>query len=361
LTKPTDKLTILLLTKDRFEFSKRWLKYATLNQQKFPIVVADGSSEDLLRHEIERISMHLDIKYLYPGPDLSISHFISKTISSLRLIQTRYTFMASDDDFYFDDALEKSVDFLESKDGFILCNGGALDFGLSVRPTSKNSIFGEIRYVRKFGLYECYLEADPAKRITQYRKTDRSYWHSVITTESLLRSWEMAAELKLTRYDTLEDFLNLYWLTQGKFMNLDNEILLFHQVHNSMISQTLESDSARENSEIWKAENRIVEDYIASIIEGELIRREHSLRVHQSIDLEDSFLVPASRRLRNLIFTLYKKIEYKVGEKLKIEPKMTLTGLQIPELTLSQIKVIQNFLNNRKNENFPRRHKPHSE
>jgi glycosyltransferase domain-containing protein len=346
--KPTEDLTILLLVKDRFDFSKRWLDYADLTHLKFPIVVADGSSKDRLRHEVEKVSGLLDIKYIYPGPDLSISDFILKTIIALRSVQTKFTFMASDDDFYFIDAMKKSLTFLDSKADFALCNGGALDFGLSVRPTSKNSIFGEIRYVRKLGLYDSYLEDDPVKRISRYRMTNRSYWHSVIATKTLLRSWEIAAELKLTRYDTLEDFLNLYWLTQGKSMNLDSEILLFHQVHNDMISQTLESDLTRENNEVWRSENRRVEDYISMILDGRSIRGEIGSTLDQSNEPEVFSFLNNLERFFNFIFTLGKKIMYKVEEKLNIEPKLVLTGLQLSETALLQINEVQKFLTNAK-------------
>ena len=352
MIKPTEDLTILLLVKDRFDFSKRWLGYAALTHQKFPIVVADGSSEDGLRHEVEKVSSLLDIKYIYPGPDLSISDFILKTIIALKTVQTKFTFMASDDDFYFSDALEKSLIFLDSKADFVLCNGGALDFGLSVRPTSRNSIFGEIRYVRKLGQYNSFLEEDPFKRVLHYRKTNRSYWHSVIATKSLLRSWEIAAELKLTRYDTLEDFLNLYWLTQGKSMNLENETLLFHQVHNNMISQTLESDITRENNEVWRTENRRVEDYISSILDGKSIQGEAGPILVQLKNPKTFSFFNCSKRFCNFSSKLFKKIEYKVKERLNIEPKLVLTGLQISEITVFQIKEIQNFLTNIKKRPF---------
>lgn len=352
--KPKKDLTILLLVKDRFDFSKRWLDYAALTHQRFPVVVADGSTKDQLRNEVEKISGLLDIKYIYPGPDLSISDFISKTIIALKLVQTKFTFMASDDDFYFSDALEKSLIFLESNANFVLCSGGALDFGLSVRPTSKNSIFGEIRYVRKLGQYDSYLEDDPVKRISHFRKTNRSYWHSVIATKSLLRSWEIAAELKLTRYDTLEDFLNLYWLTQGKHMNLESETLLFHQVHNNMISKTLENDITRESNEVWRAENRRVEDYVSLILDGKSIRAEVGPNLDKSKDPKIFSFLNHLNRFYNFTSTLRKKIEYKVKERLNIEPKLVLTGLQISEITFLQIKEIQNFLTNEKKQTFDR-------
>ena len=354
MMKPKEDITILLLVKDRFDFSKRWLDYSALTHHKFPVVVADGSTEDQLRHEVEKISGLLDVKYIYPGPDLSISDFISKTIIALKSVQTKFTFMASDDDFYFSDALEKSLIFLESRADFVLCNGGALDFGLSVRPTSKNSIFGEIRYVRKLGQFDSYLEDDPFKRISRYRKTKRSYWHSVIATKSLLRSWEIAAELKLTRYDTLEDFLNLYWLTQGKYMNLEGETLLFHQVHDTMISQTLESDISRESNEVWRAENRRVEDYISLILGGKSIQGEAAPILVQSKNPKKFSLFKHLNRFYNFTSTLLKKIQYKVKERLNIEPKLVLTGLQISENTLLQIKEIQNFLTNVKKRTFDR-------
>ena len=345
---PKDNLTILLLVKDRFYFTKRWLEYATLTQQKFPIVVADGSSEDFLRYEVQKASGILDIEYLYPGPDKSISDFISKSIDSLRTVRTKYTYMASDDDFYFSEALEKSVKFSESHDDYVLCNGGALDFGLSVRPSLANSIFGQIRYVRQFGAYESFLEEDAVSRIIKYRKSNRSYWHSVITTECLLRSWEIAAELELTRYDTLEDFLNLYWLTQGKYMHLQNEIMLFHQVHNDMISQTLESESVRENDVVWKMENKRIEDCIAAILGGRQILRDHSFKMQSKSASKSSAISSIFKKIRDFFFIIHKKVKYKVAERFNIEPKLVLTGLQITENTLVQIKDIENFLKTRK-------------
>ena len=337
-------LTLLLLTKDRFEFSKRWLEFAISSKQQFPILIADGSIHDLLRREVQTSATHLDIDYLYQGPDLTISHFISKTIRSLKSIRTKYTFMASDDDFFSSGVLTKSMNFLESNRDFVLCNGGALDFGLSARPTLENSIFGQIRYVRRFGLYESFLEDDIVNRINRYRKTNRSYWHSVITTDSLLRSWEIASELELTRYDTLETFLNLYWLTQGKFMNLDNEILLFHQVHNNMISQTLETNHVRESNEIWKLETRRIEDYINSVSGVDSFSYSSGDSMEEYAKRKDHNKILPTRKYFMVISILYKKIRYKIDEKFGIEPKMVLSDLYLSEFVISQIKDIERFL-----------------
>lgn len=339
-----ENLTLLLLTKDRFEFSKRWLEFVTLTRLQFPILIADGSTHDLLRNEVKSSPSYLDIDYLHPGPDLTISHFISKTILSLKSVRTKYTYMASDDDFFSSDVLMKSINFLESNGDFVLCNGGALDFGLSVRPTLESSIFGQMRYVHRFGIFESYLEDDISIRIDRYRKSNRSYWESVIRTDTLLKSWEKAAELEFTRYDSLEAFLNLYWLTQGKFMNLDNEILLFHQVHNNMISQTLESDYVREFNKIWKLESRRIGDYIKSISGIDPFScqdRETMEEYAKSENLNDS---TSYRKFVMFISVLYKKIKYKIDERFNIEPKMVLSDLHLSEIVINQIKEIEEFL-----------------
>lgn len=340
-------LTILLLTKDRLEFSKRWLKFASITQQDIPILIADGSINDSLRAEVE-LHKHVNIQYFYPGPDLSITHFISKTIISLKSVKTKYTFMVSDDDFYTTDILEKSVNFLEADKSATLCNGGTLDFALSVRPTSQNSIYGQIRYIRKFGLYESYLEDQAVSRVTRYLKSNKSYWHSVIRTDCLLKSWEKAAELKLTRYDTLENFLNLYWLTQGKFMNLEKEILLFHQVHNDMISQTLEDSSSQQSNEIWKSETLKIENYIALELGEKSLFNQRNINF-KKIDVEKNL---SRQGILNDFFSLFsmflKKVKYKIEDKLHIEPKMNLSPLDISERVVNQIKEIEKFLQYKK-------------
>ena len=342
-----ENLTILLLTKDRLEFSKRWLKFASITQQDIPILIADGSINDSLRAEVELYN-HLNIQYFYPGPDLSITHFISKTVISLKSVKTKYTFMVSDDDFYTTDILEKSVNFLETNGDATLCNGGALDFALSVRPTSINSIYGQIRYIRKFGVYESYLEDQAVKRVTRYLKSNRSYWHSVITTDCLLKSWEKAAELKLTRYDTLENFLNLYWLTQGKFMNLEKEILLFHQVHNDMISQTLEDSASQQSNEIWKSETLKIKKYIESKLGEKLLLSEHDTSLKKIVAEKNLSAQGILDDFFSLFSIFFKKVKFKIEDKLHIEPKMDLSFLDISERVVNQIKEIEKFLQYKK-------------
>jgi hypothetical protein len=123
---------------------------------------------------------------------------------------------------------------------------------------------------------------------------------------------------------------------------------LFHQVHNDMISHTLESASLRENNEVWKIETKKIEDCIAAILGDEQVLRDGIFKMQATTTSESSAISSIFKKMCDFIFIIYNKVEYKVAERFNIEPKLVLTGLQITENALSQIKDIENFLKSRK-------------
>jgi hypothetical protein len=95
-------------------------------------------------------------------------------------------------------------------------------------------------------------------------------------------------------------------------------------------------------------ENQRIEEFISLILKGRSIRREVSPSLGQSVDSRSVLFLNYLKRLTKLTSSLCSKIKYKFEARLNIEPKLFLSDLKLPDITLVQIREIQNFLTNKK-------------
>lgn len=246
----SNDLTLLLLLKNRHAFTLRWVAFHQKYLQHINLYIADGS--DLRFQSLEPAATIENCQYAYTGPDFGVSEFISKAIEALSAIQTKYVSMQSNDDLVGPNALEQAVQFLDSNADFVLAYGGSVDFSINIQERSP--YYGKVINVSKEGLILNYLDQQPKNRVLSYLEYSKSFWHAVIRREALLNAWIFAREANIQSIKLLEQFLNLYLVTIGKFRNFENPVQLFHQVHPEMLVRSYKYNQEGLDSEIFVKE-----------------------------------------------------------------------------------------------------------
>lgn len=187
---PEDNLvTIVLLLKDRPEYTVRWLEYVSRMDFPFKILVADGSSGNQAETLLSKHGSFpgLNIDYVRYAPDACRTDFYAKTTDAIRKATTPYIIKAANDDFFSVDGIRKSVAFLEAHSEYAAARGGIADFSLDPRgvPDAEQFIFGRIDNWEAFKAGE-KSNAHPraGERVAAQCSFYVTCWHDVIRTRS---------------------------------------------------------------------------------------------------------------------------------------------------------------------------------
>lgn len=136
-------LTLLCPIKDRPEYTKRFISYLISASCPFNVVIADGSLNADLNETVEMAISHgLKLNYVRYPHDKTWSDFIDKMCDALDNIQTPYTALVSDDDFYDFNEMSNGVNFLEENPKFQSYAGEIIDF--SVVGGDSKCVHGEL-------------------------------------------------------------------------------------------------------------------------------------------------------------------------------------------------------------------------
>ena len=105
-----NKTTILLLLKDRPEFTKRWLKVHEMLNLRIPIHIADGSltkKNEKIISEFQKRNKRLKIDYKHYGKDIDLPAFYRKITSAIKSIDSEYLIFACNDDFLIEASINE--------------------------------------------------------------------------------------------------------------------------------------------------------------------------------------------------------------------------------------------------------------
>ena len=118
-------LTVLLVLKDRVEFTYRWMDYANLVKFPFKVIVADGGFDQSIEKHLSTGDKYENVNYQYLRYpyDKTYLDFYTKLASAFSKITTDYVVLADNDDFFIVDSLIKSIDFLSKNQDYASCGG----------------------------------------------------------------------------------------------------------------------------------------------------------------------------------------------------------------------------------------------
>ena len=140
-----NKIVVLLLLKDRAEYTERWLHVHNKLNFKIPILIADGSHSDYNEKIISKFltrENNLNITYKNYGKDTSLHKFYSKIVTSIKDIESQYVIFTSNDDFLIEKSIIEGADFLNKNTEYVAAAGNAYDTTMCQTKPSHNLVWG---------------------------------------------------------------------------------------------------------------------------------------------------------------------------------------------------------------------------
>ena len=328
------KVSIIIPTKNRFDFIKRQLEYYHSVNSYHPIYIGDsseGSAKDKLKKIIDNFKNHLDINYFYfpkdNGPTVKMK--LADKVTE------KYCTYAGDDDFFVPNSLTKCANFLEKNSNYRTAHGKRYIFCLS-----KRGAYGAIKWIDSHGINGKTLAQTSAKdRIISF---SQNYWgcqFSVHRTDEFLEDSKVYRKLK--DEDIFHEFLhNFSFISRGKSKYIDC-LYLVRQGHEDRMEHSPVFNWIGHQD--WNRMYKLFIDSISKIlVEIDCIKLEEAKLITQR-----AFWTQLQPNIyKNTYFHLMKKSK-KVNS-LKIKTKELLQNyLSTKQINLA--KNIRNKISNNKN------------
>ena len=239
-TVPLSDLTIILVIRDRVDFTNRWLRYYQSNFPYIKLIIADGSNEMLFTKSQEQ-NLLRNIHYVYHGPDNDIPTMIRKIRKSIFLVKSKFVLLASDDDFYLLSGIIDAIQFLKENVEWHASMGIVRDFTIIKPAESSDYIYGKVQFGDELYKSSSISGPFPLDRIRHFCTINDSFWHAVYRTESLLRIYCAAEKTELNSIMAFELFINVKSAEIGKLHRNRESLFMLHQVHPQMEAYKLKN------------------------------------------------------------------------------------------------------------------------
>ena len=227
-----NKLTILLILKDRVRFTYRWLEYYKNNLSNYKLLIADGSINNSLEKYIKKNYSDLNLIYKYYEPDTSLEKYTLKVIKALKEIDTEYVLQSSNDDFYSSSNIEKNINFLENNIQYCCSRSEIYDFTVD----SFYEVSGTFKLSGKIYNEKCFNDDHNLSRVKSYTKNFNSLWHDIARTKAMIFSWESLYKNKIFFFPFQDIYLSFILVIFGKINRLEGSYML-HQNHEEMLAR----------------------------------------------------------------------------------------------------------------------------
>ena len=222
-------LTIILLLKERRNFTLRFIEYYLKNNLGYNLFISDGSKKKLDKKTLTKIGENPLITYKKFKEDLNYIVFYKKIISTLKIIKTKYVLFASNDDFLIYKTIEKCLKNLKKKN--TLNGAGGTIYNFSIKENLKTGFF--LHNIKKLYQKRNYEQKTPAKRIDYYFQSPQSTIHYVMKRKNLLKTYKTTISHFHNNIDLKEDLCDIINLTNGKIKIINSPILLHQASKNS--------------------------------------------------------------------------------------------------------------------------------
>lgn len=238
-TNPLKDLTVLLVLKDRLQFTERWIDYNLQANPGYQIIVADGGIMPINNSFILEGLQKLNASYIYCGQDYDLSKMTQKIYFALTKCKTKYVMLASNDDFYIAKGLSISLKFLEENLDYISCSGKIQNFSLLPHRRDKTPYAGEVFFGDELYPGNGIHGGTPKVRAQEFLRQDESFWHSIFRRQNLIDCYKLAKNQKNEDFTLYDLFVNVHLALQGKHGRLRNSFSMLHQVHDEMEARNL--------------------------------------------------------------------------------------------------------------------------
>lgn len=229
----SNKLTVLLIIKDRAEYTLRWMKYADSISFPFYVIIADGGRDKNLEKVLldgKKFS-NLNYKYVRFPYDETYEHYYSKQYNASKLVRTKYCVMADDDDFFIIKGLYSSILYLENNTDIVAC-GGATCLFKSI--DYNNDLYSKKGYIySKNSHVKLINDSSPINRLKKYFDSYFVTYYYVHRTEALQKSLSIVHNTRPFSLRLFEIMLAASIVMQGKIGFIKGHYLL-RQIQSSI-------------------------------------------------------------------------------------------------------------------------------
>jgi glycosyltransferase domain-containing protein len=195
----TDQLTIVLTLKDRAAFTRRWMRYMNDIGCAFPILIADGGSDREIEARLRVPENYPRLRYVYVRypADAEYTDYYRKLADAIDRVQTPYTLLADNDDFFLLDAAGELLQFLAEHPDYVSCGGWRIVLRLLSGATLSGGDSAS-RYEARVDLRpKTIAAATPIDRIRYFLGNVRrlylwSSWYAIHRTDALAQATGIA-------------------------------------------------------------------------------------------------------------------------------------------------------------------------
>ena len=356
MPKNISNITILLTIFNRIDYTNKWLDYAELNNFPFKIFISDGGNIRNIKKKINLKKRKLDITYQKFKYYKNYNFMYEKFYKSVKKINTKYIFLAEDDDYIFSNPIINSAKFLDNNKKFS-CVKGINCLGELIRNNGKVlalSLRNESQKKKK-----SILSNIPDLRLIEYyKKKHLSFYNGLHRRESLLKTFKILNSKNFFNLFVTELIFCLSVIYNGKVARINQ--IDYIKMDNTNQSSSSNFESMRPFSIISKAKNYKDENNIIfrSIkFSNKKLKKEFTI-FHQNHLENDKFLrILEEKKKKNFLNNLRLIIKY-VLIKLRIyylikyfylkffKAKFLYKNLLVMDKTLRNIvkKEIKNFI-----------------
>ena len=227
------KVTFLLPIKERRNFTLRFFKYLAKVNFPYKLLIADGSRKKIPSKYLGILRVaKIDFSYHKFPYDYDYTLYQKKIFNSLKLIQTEYVVLFSDDDFPIIYSINKLILFLQKSKTYVACGGYAFNFDLLKKPFNKMEVYGHPINFGKMMVAKSNDKENNIKRLKCYLNEMENSWHYVFRTKVLLKNYKIIQKKKISFsnvdfYDFIQDAINFM---SGKIKKIDT-LTILHQYH----------------------------------------------------------------------------------------------------------------------------------
>ncbi|WP_099339994.1 TIGR00180 family glycosyltransferase [Candidatus Fonsibacter ubiquis] len=227
-----DKLTVLVLLKERPYFTKRLINFFIKENLKYDLFFADGGKKSIFNEDLKILKKE-KVKFTYKKfrYDKNLETFIKKISISLNLVTTKYVMLFDNDDIPIKFTINRCLLKLEKNKYLSACGGYLINFQLMQHLKKNYQHKGHMINFAKMKYGNYYNSNDKYKRLRNYFiKNDINTYNDIFRTKYLRKTYSVIQKFKfnyLYFYFILADAVNYY---NGKIIKL-NLPFAFHQSH----------------------------------------------------------------------------------------------------------------------------------
>lgn len=225
-------LTVILVIRDRPNYTFRWMNYANKTQFPFKILIADGGKDFTVETYLKEQSHYpnLNYDYLRYPYDASIKDYLHKISGAVHQVTTPYVILADDDDFWNVDGIRASIRFLEEHADYATCRGRNFTFS----QHEKNSL------ETVYSPHSIFDTAQPlaSERVMAIYPHLGGTFYDVHRSSQFQTIFKTVAEIDFHLMPMIETIISLLDAANGKIKQLDCSYLIREDGHGQSTSRS---------------------------------------------------------------------------------------------------------------------------